>query len=283
MVVLGMVVLGASAGTSTRADAADAVGRTDRLSGDAFSPGRSGSGPIHFDVVVGSQRVDEGGAPLELHPEGDVKVTLTVHNDSVAPITVRWVQFSGGVLNLSLFASSTRIPCTVPAGGSSPLVFPLDVPDLGSQATGLVAGELRLVGADHAVLASRSFPVRVRGTLWSSYGLFGGFVALVTVLLLASVLIQLVRGTLPEERWSRALRCGVPGLGVGLTITLSLSAFGLLAPRPTSGVLFVVGCALTGAAVGFLTPAAGPDEPVHVVLPVDAPAPGSGVAGSAGS
>jgi hypothetical protein len=68
----------------------------------------------------------------------------------------------------------------------------------------------------------------------------------------------MARHTLPQNRWLRGVRYLVPGFGVGLVLTFSLSAFHVFAAGPGRWLPFLIVPSATGLALGFLTPA--PDE-----------------------
>lgn len=88
--------------------------------------------------------------------------------------------------------------------------------------------------------------------------MFGLAVAGLTALLLAAALIRLAARRLPANRWNRATRFGVPGLGVGLTLTFTISALRIASPSPGVWLTLVVLGGVIGFVFGFLTP--GPGE-----------------------
>jgi hypothetical protein len=133
--------------------------------------------------------------------------------------------------------------------------------------------------------------VDVKGKLLSVYGVFGLAVAAVTALLLGSLLLRLVRRTLPDNRLSRALRFAVPGTGLGLVAAFSLGALRIAVPSTSLSVGLLVAGLVVGFVLGWLTPAPGDEadrdelderdvvtapEPVRATAPIavtPAPAP----------
>jgi serine/threonine-protein kinase len=74
------------------------------------------------------------------------------------------------------------------------------------------------------------------------------------VLLLIAALYRLATHQLSGNRWLRATRFAVPAAGLGLTLTFTLSALGLLMPSPTASLGFVGAGTAVGLLLGYLTP-----------------------------
>ncbi len=223
--------------------------------------------PSGTDVLAARVVVRDGGdgdgvsladvddnRPLQLDPDRDVVLELRVENPQDTDVVLRTVRVEGRVLGMTFFDYATRVDRTVAAGATEDLSLPLDVSALGEQATGLLPAHLTLIGPDREVLLDDPFPVDVEGSLWSTYGVFGLLVAAITLVLLAAALVRLALGALPRHRWLRASRFAVPGLGLGLTLTFTLSVLGLLVPSAESWVAVVVGGGLLGLLAGFATP-----------------------------
>jgi hypothetical protein len=75
-----------------------------------------------------------------------------------------------------------------------------------------------------------------------------------TALSIAGSLLALARGRLHPNRWRRALRFLAAGLGVGLVLVFSLSAFRAFAPLPSRWIPCVVGASVLFFVIGYLTP-----------------------------
>ncbi len=111
-----------------------------------------------------------------------------------------------------------------------------------------------------AGVASQTLVTNVHGSIRSIYGLFGLVVLLLTVSSLALALLALARHTLSQNRWARGVRFFIPGFGVGLVLTFTLSVFHVFTPSPGHWLpLLVVPC-VVGLALGFLTPAPNEEE-----------------------
>ncbi len=192
--------------------------------------------------------------PLVLRPDRELAVAVEVTNTGDSPLEVRSVRLEGRVLGLTFIDYDTRVDAVGAPGETVDRSFDLDLGRLNEQAVGLLPVELSILDDEREAVAAVPFVVDARGDLTSAYGLFGLLVAVATALLLAGALLHLARGTLPEHRWYRAVRFAVPGAGVGLTVTVTLSVLGVLSPDPGSAVTIVVGCALAGLLLGFLTP-----------------------------
>jgi hypothetical protein len=198
-------------------------------------------------------RVDAND-PLELQPDTELRVDIEITNGTADEVFIRAVRLDSQVLGLTFFTFTTRIDLRVPAGDIATRSFLVDLGDLGDQAVGLLPARMALLDESRAIIASTSFPVDVRGSLTSVYGLFGIIVAVITALLLAAAIARLAAHRMPANRWSRAARFGVPGLGVGLTLTFTLSALRLLTPGAAAWVVAVLVCGAIGFAVGWLSP-----------------------------
>jgi hypothetical protein len=223
-------------------------------------------GPAHADAsVTFTGSLDDrplssidANAPHELDPDRGTLVTVEVRNDGDQAVEVRSVRLSATVLGLSFVNYATRVDLVVEPGETGTRTFALDLSDLAGQARGLLPGAVELVGADRQVLATQDLALDVRGDLRSVYGVFGLGIGAITTLLFLSLLVRLGAGRLPANRWSRAWRFAVPGVGLGLTASLTLSVLRVVLPSRTASVALVVAGVLVGLAVGYLTPA--PDD-----------------------
>ena len=191
--------------------------------------------------------------PLRLDPDREVDLALQIENPQGEQVVVRTVRVEGRVLGMTFFDYATRVNLPVPPEGTS-TSLQLDISELGEQATGLLPARITLIGEDRQVLYEDAFPVEVEGSLWSTYGVFGLLVAAVTLVLLFAALVRLAVGALPRHRWLRASRFAVPGLGLGLTLTFTLSVLDVLVPSADSWVAILVGGGLLGLLAGFATP-----------------------------
>jgi len=214
---------------------------------------------VRFAVTVDGHPVADGtaGSPLRLHDDEDTPASITVTNGGTDPIVVRTVRLDGSVAGLVFFGFLARIDLTVPPGQTVTRAFTLDLGGLAGQAVGRLPARVQLIGPDDGVIAQRGFHVDVDGRLTSTYGLFGIVIALITVALLAAAVVRLVSGRLSDNRWYRAVRFAVCGIGVGLTLSYTASILGLLTPTPGSAAVFVALGIAAGLAFGYLTPTPG--------------------------
>ena len=192
--------------------------------------------------------------PLRLRPDRLVRVNLSVTNHGTEPVTIRSGNLNGRVMGLTFYSFETRIDLAVPADSTESRSFGFELVGLKGQATGLLPAHLDLLDNHRHVLAGRAFPTRVAGSITSVYGLFGLLVALITALLLAGALIRLATHRLPLNRWQRGVRFGVPGIGIGLFLTFSLSAFRVLLPKPSNWLAIVIVCGVGMFVFGYITP-----------------------------
>jgi len=215
---------------------------------------------VSFTASVNGQPVDTSSDahPAQIYPAKFAQILLTVSNNSASTVNISSVRLEGEVLNLPIFSYDTAVELVVPPGATKSLGFPISMSGVGSQATGLVVGTISLFGANGSVVASQPLVSKVHGSLASVYGLFGLAVLVLTVSSLAMALLAMARHTLPQNRWLRGVRFLIPGFGVGLVLTFSLSAFGIFTAGPGHWLPLLIITSFSGLAIGYLTPA--PDE-----------------------
>lgn len=192
--------------------------------------------------------------PLELESDEPVELTVAVTNTGDEPVFVRSVRLRSVVVGIPFVVYETRIDMEVAPGETGERTFQLDLLDLRGQATGLLPADIELLDAERRQVAALPITVDVQGSFWSVYGGFALAVAALTALVLVRNLMQLARGRLPANRWTRAVQFGAPGLGIGLVATFTLSALRIFSPAPALwGTLLVVfGGGLF--VLGYLTP-----------------------------
>lgn len=186
--------------------------------------------------------------------ETNLKVSVTVRNDTDTVQRVKIVRLSGTALAMTFFAYDTTVPFDVPAKQTVTRGFPLDLSDLGSQAIGLLPTKVEVLTPERDVLAEVEVTGDVRGSLWSVYGVFGLAVLVLTILSWLGALIALARRRLPANRWQRAMRFLPAGIGTGLVAVFSLSVLRFVPPSPTAEIPFIVGAAGAALLLGYLTP-----------------------------
>lgn len=199
-------------------------------------------------------RVADNNHPIRLSPGKIAKARLRITNRGSRSIVVRSARVEGRVIGLTFFSYETALEVRIPARKATSVRFNIDLVGLRGQATGLLPARLTLVDRDGHTLTGQSFTADVRGSLVSVYGLFGLAVLIFTGLTFTAVLLGLVRHRLPPNRMRRALRFSVPGFGLGLTVTFTLSAFRIVAPRANLWLPLVIGGGIAGLVVGYLSP-----------------------------
>lgn len=192
--------------------------------------------------------------PLKLDPTQPVALDVTVRNDSGTGIVGHTIRLEGRVAGLTFFSYDTTVDLAVAEHRSETLKLTLDLAGLDGQATGLIPSHLVLLDSDRHTLASQAFVADVQGSLASVYGLFGLAIFVMTGVSLAGALLALARGRLHRNRWRRGLRFLVPGIGVGLLLVFSLSAFRVLTPQPSRSIPCIVVSAIVFFVLGYLTP-----------------------------
>lgn len=209
-------------------------------------------GSVVLEATVDGKPVGVG--TLVLDPAEDLKISVTVRNNSDTTVKVKTVKLSGSALALTFFAYDTIVPFEVPAKQSVTRGFQLDVTDLGSQAIGLLPTSVSVLSPERDVVAEVGTTGDVRGSLWSVYGAFGLGVLVLTALSWLGAIIALARRRLPDNRWQRAMRFLPAGIGTGLVMVISLSVLRFIPPSPTAEVPFIVGAAGAALLLGYLTP-----------------------------
>jgi hypothetical protein len=197
--------------------------------------------------------------PVPLQGKEPVLVSARVVNGSSADIVVRSVRLQGRVIGLTMFSYEARVDRSVAAGQTEDIAYEIELIDLARQAVGLIPARVELLDEDRKVLATQRFESDVDGSPRSVYGLFGLIVAAITAVLFLGAIVRLVAHRLPDNRWKRGVRFGVVGLGAGLTITFTLSAFGVLFPAPGLWVSLLAFGGIGMFVLGYLTPA--PEDP----------------------
>lgn len=219
-------------------------------------------GDVRVTATVDGRDLTDVGPnnALRLNAEQETVVSVEVENLGDEELVVRSLRIDGKVIGLTFFSYETRIDLRVDPGESGDREFVLDLIDLGSQANGLLPARLALFDQDRDLITTQSFPADVRGSFGSVYNVFGLIIAAITAVLFITAVIALTTQRLSANRWRRGVRFGLPGLGLGLTLTFTLSTLRVLTPSATwSGALVVIlGAALL--VVGYFTPTPEPHD-----------------------
>jgi hypothetical protein len=200
---------------------------------------------------------------------------LRIENRSNQTIRVPYVRLQGSVMGLTLYAYTTEVDMVVPPGGTDERSFPVDLLDIGAQATGLIPSQVVLLSGDATPIDSKAFRADVRGKVSSVYGLFGMAIGALALLLLAGILWRLARGKLSPNRWRRGVSLAAVGLGLGFLVTFSLSALRIAVPEAGLWSSLVGGGAALGFIAGYASPTPEAAGGSDVAEPRDAGADGA--------
>ena len=224
--------------------------------GAASPAGGAETSDVRVTATINGRDADliDVNRPLRLRADEGAVIKVQATNKTDGPLTVRFVRLHGKVMGLTFYTYDTLVDMQLRAGESDEREFFVDLADLKGQATGLLPGQLTLLDQQRNVMASIEFPVDVRGSLASVYGVFGAAVGAITALLVIAALVRLATHSLPLNRWSRAVRFAVPGIGFGLVLTFTLSAFRFLLPSASRWLPLVLLGGAVGFAIGYLTP-----------------------------
>jgi hypothetical protein len=192
--------------------------------------------------------------PIRLVPGEYIDVTLRVANRGPRAIEVRHVEFTGRVLGLVFFNYLAAVNLEVDPGTVGTVDFRPELSGLRGQAVGLIRGDVAVTDGNENRLASTPMVSDVRGSLVSVYGFFGLTVLILTALASLDAGIAIARQRLSDNRWLRGMRLLTPGIGVGMLLLFTASAFRLWVP--TTHVWLTVAALMAAAffATGYLSP-----------------------------
>jgi hypothetical protein len=229
------------------------------VSADARAADDASAQGLEWSATINGRDVDEieAGSALALRADQPLSITVTMTNPTDKNVRVDDVRLEGRVMGTAFFRFGAGIDVMLrPSAKPVERTVILRTTDLERQAVGSMPAELQLIGEDRLVLAKREFTVDVRGSLLSAYGVFGIGALVLTVAFLVSLLVAMLMGRLPLNRWVRAVRFAAPGLGVGLVLTFFLSVTRLLTPSAAVWLPLVCVCGAAAFLAGYLLPTA---------------------------
>lgn len=224
--------------------------------------GQSDESVLEIDATIDGITLDDADAtnPLPLSID-ESELNLSMVNTSDTPQAVRYLRLEGEMLGLTFLTYTTRLAVELAPGETRQVTVPLDFFDIDSQAHGYLRAKLALYapGLDRQVLATDDFAVDVRGSVTSTMALFAFLLFAATAASIALNVLGLARGTLPTNRFRRALRFAVSGLGVGMLFTVAFSVLRIF-PLPSVAwwPLVIIPTAI-GFAIGYSAPDSGDD------------------------
>lgn len=205
------------------------------------------------DAAIDGRSIADAGpsSPLRLDPREESTLSLTMTNRSDRTIEVRRVRLEGELLSLNFLTYDVRVLAAVAPGETRTVQIPLDFFDLERQASGYLRAFVRVYDADDRRVSDDGFALDIRGDATSTMTLFAAGLFLVTALLVALNVRDMRRRTMPEQRFARAMRFFVPGLGLGLLLSVAFSILRIFPLPATSWAPLTVLPALAGFAIGY--------------------------------
>lgn len=234
--------------------------------GGSSPAGAAAQAPL--SVTINGQRIDNAATPIKVDSTGSLTFKVAVDNQSPVAIDVSGVTFEGHVVGLPVFRCDALLTLSVAPGTVGEQEFLMDNKCLKDQATGLIPATVTVTDARQAQIGKWEFDLNVNGSLKGIYGLFGIALAAISILSILGGLIGLARHRLSPNRWSRAMRFAIPGIGLGFTIVFALGALGVATPDATSWVPIVGATFVVLGIFGYLSP--GPDQPEDIATPAGA-------------
>jgi len=219
-------------------------------------------GAVTATVTISGRDVKTGTThePVRLTPAETVDVSVTMTNDTSAPINVHQVQLDAQVLGMTFFSYATGVDVSAAPHSTATVDYRLELTGLRGQATGLLAAVVSLRDRAGNPVATVPTVVDVRGSLMSVYGLFGLAIAVLTGLSVLDTALAMARHQLPVHRWRRGFRMMIPGVGIGLVAAFTASTMRLWVADTHSWLLLAGGCAAVLFGVGYLSPTPGSDD-----------------------
>jgi hypothetical protein len=226
------------------------------------APPADAESPVVVTATIDGVSTSESSPthPVMLRPDQSANIDIEIINHGSNAVTLRAVRLTGVVTGLTFFAYQTSINLDVAAGQKTHLRYSLDLDGLDGQATGLIPARISVVDADHHVVGAQAFVSDVRGSIVSVYGLFGLALLALTGLAIAGVLWAVATHRMPHNRWRRGVRLLTVGLGLGLVMVFTLSAFRIWVPTADRWVVTVLGFAIVFFVIGYLTPTPSGDD-----------------------
>lgn len=199
--------------------------------------------------------------PLPLDPREEATLTLIMTNTSGRSVDVHRVRVEGELLGLNFLTYDVRVRLTIEPGEVREVSIPLDFFELERQANGYLRSFVRVYDEGGERVGGRAFALDIRGDATSMMVLFSVGLFLITGVTAALNVRDLRRGQLPDQRFARGIRFLIPGLGLGLMLSIAFSVLRIF-PLPATGwVPLTLIPALAGFAVGYaVVPGPEPDE-----------------------
>ncbi|MEZ5227717.1 MAG: hypothetical protein R2710_13900 [Acidimicrobiales bacterium] len=216
---------------------------------------------VAVDATIDSLSIADASPsnPLPLDPREESTLALTLDNTTDRPVAVERVRVEGELLGLNFLTYDVRVRLTLEPGETRQLDVPLDFFELERQANGYLRSYVRIYDDSGGRVGGQSFALDIKGDSTSMMVLFSIGLFAITAATAALNMRDLRRGQLPEQRFARGVRFFVPGLGLGLMLSVAFSVFRIFPLPATSWVPLTVVPALAGFFIGYAV-IPGPDD-----------------------
>jgi hypothetical protein len=207
---------------------------------------------VELDGRIARDRAGE--KPIRLDPARKIPLRIAVHNAGDEPANIRHVRLDGEALGLQFLTYDVTVNERVPPGETRKITVPLDLYDLGNQATGYLPAAVRVYNARRDELASQKFVADIRGKATSTLGIFAIALLVLAFVSLGTLIYQLIRRQLSRNRALRGLQFMLAGAAVGLVLALGLPILRLTAIQPDGWIPLALGPMAIGFVLGYLAP-----------------------------
>jgi hypothetical protein len=214
------------------------------------------SDPIEIEATMAERDLADADStdPVEIQPQEEVPLQLTMRNTSDESVTVRYVRLEGKALGLTFLTYDLGVRTTLQPGEQTTLDTNLDFFDLESQATGYLGTSLRVYDPERRLLGSEDFVVDVRGNATSTLGLFAVVVLGVAIFSTTVLVLNTLRRRLPSNRFVRGTQFAIAGGAIGITLALGLAVMRITFADVEAWVPLVFVPTLVAFVVGYIAP-----------------------------
>ncbi|MEX0948636.1 MAG: hypothetical protein WD296_07510, partial [Acidimicrobiia bacterium] len=221
-----------------------------------IAPSASAAPLLQMQVELGGRvaRDRPGEEPIRLEPKRKTPLRIVVTNKGDEAANVRHVRLEGEALGLQFLTYDVSVDQRVPAGARRVITVPLDLYDLGNQATGYLPAAVRLYNGRRQQLAEQKFVVDVRGKGTSTLGIFAVALLVLAAVSVGALVYKMMRRQLSRNRAVRGLQFMLAGLAVGLLLALGLPILRITSIQPDAWIPLALGPMAIGFALGYLAP-----------------------------
>jgi hypothetical protein len=212
--------------------------------------------PIEVEAELAGRDLAEADSthPVEIQPQDEIPLLLTMRNQTDGPVTVRYVRLEGKALGLTFLTYDLGVRTTLAPGEQTTLDTTLDFFDLEDQATGYLGTSLRVYDPERRLLGSQDFVVDVRGSATSTLGLFAVIVLGIAAFATTVLVLNTLRRRLPSNRFVRGTQFAIAGSSIGVTLALGLAVLRITFADVEAWVPMVFVPTVIAFVVGYLAP-----------------------------